>query len=197
MLLQLGVYFSGFYMHFLLFTKARCDGNFEVRVFHDFRLRKFMLVPRPVVRCSHFPIVCAIIVRHWGNSLPHFYKKKLLVLLSFNQKWAAGSNCGRKIRAISQYSNREITFQLTKCPGFASQNPLHAIHINSFPELEISVIRFRCKYYALSCLVFVRRLPRNSRWMHLGDVKLARTTWPEAYRLHWIMRPTNFPLIAV
>ena len=56
MLLQLGVYFSGFYMHFLLFTKARCDGNFEVRVFHDFRLRKFMLVPRPVGRCSHFPI---------------------------------------------------------------------------------------------------------------------------------------------
>lgn len=42
MLLQLGVYFSGFYMHFLLFTKARCDGNFEVRVFHDFRLRKFV-----------------------------------------------------------------------------------------------------------------------------------------------------------
>ena len=74
-----------------------------------------MLVPRPVVRCSHFPIVWAIIVRHWGNSLPHFYKKKLLVPLSFNQKWAAGSNCGRKIRAISQYSNREITFQLTKC----------------------------------------------------------------------------------
>lgn len=115
MLLQLGVYFSGFYMHFLLFTKARCDGNFKVRVFHDFRLRKFMLVPRPVGRCSHFPIVWAIIVRHCGNSLPHFYKKKLLVPLSFNQKWAAGSNCGRKIRAISQYSNREITFQLTKC----------------------------------------------------------------------------------